>query len=98
MFSYITTTLTASTVKNLVGGRTYYFQVFANSATNYGASEQVKFPVPARVKHKAITAGVVGGILFFIVAIILSICAVKICNKRKRRKQEKGRAGSWRAS
>ncbi|KAI4474393.1 hypothetical protein M0802_015626, partial [Mischocyttarus mexicanus] len=76
-------------VKNLVGGRTYYFQVFANSATNYGVSEQVKFPVPARVKHKAITAGVVGGILFFIVAIILSICAVKICNKRKRRKQEK---------
>lgn len=78
------------TVKNLVGGRTYYFQVFANSATNYGASDEVKFPVPARVKHKAITAGVVGGILFFIVAIILSICAVKICNKRKRRKQEKG--------
>lgn len=77
-------------MKNLVGGRTYYFQVFANSATNYGASDEVKFPVPARVKHKAITAGVVGGILFFIVAIILSICAVKICNKRKRRKQEKG--------
>jgi hypothetical protein len=42
-------------------------------------------------QHKAITAGVVGGILFFIVAIILSICAVKICNKRKRRKQEKGK-------
>ncbi|CAL1677898.1 unnamed protein product [Lasius platythorax] len=80
---------TSYLVKNLVGGRTYYFQVFANSATNYGASEQVKFPVPARVKHKAITAGVVGGILFFLVAIILSICAVKICNKRKRRKQEK---------
>ncbi|XP_076239839.1 protein turtle isoform X1 [Calliopsis andreniformis] len=80
---------TSYLVKNLVGGRTYYFQVFAYSATNYGVSEQVKFPVPARVKHKAITAGVVGGILFFIVAIILSICAVKICNKRKRRKQEK---------
>ncbi|XP_029159268.1 protein turtle isoform X8 [Nylanderia fulva] len=80
---------TSYLVKNLVGGRTYYFQVLANSATNYGASEQVKFPVPARVKHKAITAGVVGGILFFLVAIILSICAVKICNKRKRRKQEK---------
>ncbi|KAG7213388.1 hypothetical protein KM043_002681 [Ampulex compressa] len=80
---------TSYLVKNLVGGRTYYFQVFANSATNYGASDLVKFPVPARVKHKAITAGVVGGILFFIVAIILSICAVKICNKRKRRRQEK---------
>jgi hypothetical protein len=78
-------------VKNLVGGRTYYFRVLANSVKNFESSDEVKFPVPARVKHKAITAGVVGGILFFIVAIILSICAVKICNKRKRRKQEKGK-------
>lgn len=77
-------------VKNLVGGRTYYFRVFAYSVKSYESSETVKFSVPARVKHKAITAGVVGGILFFIVAIILSVCAVKICNKRKRRKQEKG--------
>ncbi|PSN50344.1 Protein turtle [Blattella germanica] len=76
-------------VKNLVGGRTYYFRVLANSLKSYESSEEVKYPVPARVKHKAITAGVVGGILFFIVAIILSVCAVKICNKRKRRKQEK---------
>ncbi|XP_063222790.1 protein turtle isoform X3 [Bacillus rossius redtenbacheri] len=80
---------TSFLVKNLVGGRTYYFRVLANSARNYESSEEIKFPVPARVKHKAITAGVVGGILFFIVAIILSVCAVKICNKRKRRKQEK---------
>lgn len=64
--------------------------MLANTPTSYESSDEVKFPVPARVKHKAITAGVVGGILFFIVAIILSICAVKICNKRKRRKQEKG--------
>ncbi|CAH1159818.1 unnamed protein product [Phaedon cochleariae] len=76
-------------VKNLVGGRTYYFRILAYSAKSYETSEEVKFSVPARVKHKAITAGVVGGILFFIVAIILSVCAVKICNKRKRRKQEK---------
>lgn len=83
---------TSYLVKNLVGGRTYYFRVIANSLKNFESSEEVKFPVPARVKHKAITAGVVGGILFFIVAIILSICAVKICNKRKRRKQEKGKS------
>lgn len=82
-------------VKNLVGGRTYHFRVLANSLKSYESSEEVKFPVPARVKHKAITAGVVGGILFFIVAIILSVCAVKICNKRKRRKQEKGWYLSW---
>ncbi|KAJ8669632.1 hypothetical protein QAD02_000891 [Eretmocerus hayati] len=80
---------TSFLMKNLVGGRTYYFIVIANSTETAGLSEQIKYPVPARVKHKAITAGVVGGILFFIVAIILSICAVKICNKRKRRKQEK---------
>ncbi|XP_014247485.1 protein turtle [Cimex lectularius] len=80
---------TSYLVKNLVGGRTYHFRVLANSLKSYESSEEVKFPVPARVKHKAITAGVVGGILFFIVAIILSVCAVKICNKRKRRKQEK---------
>ncbi|XP_054264102.1 protein turtle isoform X2 [Macrosteles quadrilineatus] len=80
---------TSYLVKNLVGGRTYYFRVLANSVKSYESSEEVKFSVPARVKHKAITAGVVGGILFFIVAIILSVCAVKICNKRKRRKQEK---------
>ncbi|XP_074039416.1 protein turtle isoform X4 [Leptinotarsa decemlineata] len=76
-------------VKNLVGGRTYYFRILAYSAKSYESSEEVKFSVPARVKHKAITAGLVGGILFFIVAIILSVCAVKLCNKRKRRKQEK---------
>ncbi|XP_067009993.2 protein turtle isoform X3 [Anabrus simplex] len=80
---------TSYLVKNLVGGRTYYFRVLANSLKSYESSEEIKFPVPARVKHKAITAGVVGGILFFFVAIILSVCAVKICNKRKRRKQEK---------
>lgn len=77
-------------VKNMVGGRTYYFRVLAHSNSTYERSAEYKYVVPARVKQKAVTAGVVGGILFFIVAIILSICAVKICNKRKRRKQEKG--------
>jgi immunoglobulin superfamily member 9B len=74
-----------------VGGRTYYLRVYAHSLKSYESSDEIKFPVPARVKHKAITAGVVGGILFFIVAIILSVCVVKICNKKKRRKQEKGK-------
>lgn len=76
-------------VKNLVGGRTYYFRILAYSGKSFETGEEVKYSVPARVKHKALTAGVVGGFLFFIVAITLSVCAVKICNKRKRRKQEK---------
>lgn len=37
-------------VKNLVGGRTYYFRVLANSLKSYESSDEVKFPVPARVK------------------------------------------------
>lgn len=40
---------------------------------------------------RAITAGVVGSVLFFVAAIILSVCTVKICNKRKQRKMEKGK-------
>lgn len=44
---------------------------------------------PKYKRDQAIISGVVGGVLFFIVAIILSVCAVKICNKRKRRKAEK---------
>ena len=46
-----------------------------------------------KIKDKAITAGIVGGILFFIVAIILAVCTVKCVNKRnkrRRREQEKG--------
>lgn len=80
----------------MVGGRTYFFRVIAHGNKTYESSEELKYSVPARVKQKAIIAGIVGGILFFIVAIILSICAVKICNKRKRRKQEKGKtARNW---
>jgi hypothetical protein len=40
-------------VKNLVGGRTYYFRVLANSVKSYESSDEVKFPVPARVKVKS---------------------------------------------
>lgn len=40
-------------VKNLVGGRTYYFRIFAHGGPDsYEGSEEVKFSVPARVKHK----------------------------------------------
>ena len=46
--------------------------------------------MPENVKRRAITAGLIGGVLFFIVAIIVSVCTVKICNRRKRRKQEQG--------
>ena len=69
----------------------YIFRVEACSiGGKCTTSEEIPFVVPERDRKRAIVAGVVGGILFFIVAIILSVCAVKICNRRKRRKQEKG--------
>ena len=54
-------------------------------------SEEYKYDVPEDAQRKAVTAGLIGGILFFIVAIILSVCTVKICNKKRRRKQERGK-------
>jgi hypothetical protein len=70
--------------------KAYWFRVFSHSATAYSISEKFKYDLPENVKRRAVTAGLIGGILFFIVAIILSVCTVKICNKRRRRKQERG--------
>ncbi|XP_015914377.1 protein turtle [Parasteatoda tepidariorum] len=81
-------------VPTLAGGQTYHFRVYAYSILSVGsASSEVVYHAPgdddSYGRNRAITAGVVGGVLFFVAAIILSICAVKICNKRKRRKAEK---------
>ncbi|XP_071040186.1 protein turtle [Parasteatoda tepidariorum] len=80
--------------KLLQGGK-YAFRVLAysNGSVPSAPSPEVLLEIHGdlqdRNRSKAITAGVVGGILFFIAAIVLSVCAVKICNKRKRRKAEK---------
>ncbi|XP_013786306.2 protein turtle-like, partial [Limulus polyphemus] len=73
---------------------TYKFRVWAYSNKEIGSpSPEISLTIegvsPEVTKSRAITAGVVGGILFLIAAIVLSVCAVKICNKRKRRKAEK---------
>ncbi|XP_076310324.1 protein turtle-like isoform X3 [Tachypleus tridentatus] len=73
---------------------TYKFRVWAYSSKEIGSpSPEISLTIegvsPEVTKSRAITAGVVGGILFLIAAIVLSVCAVKICNKRKRRKAEK---------
>ena len=56
----------------------------------YRTKTILRYAMPENVKRRAITAGLIGGVLFFIVAIIVSVCTVKICNRRKRRKQEQG--------
>ena len=70
--------------------KAYLFRVFSHSLTSYSISEELKYDLPENVKRRAVTAGVIGGILFFIVAIVLSVCTVKICNKKRRKKQERG--------
>ncbi|XP_015783497.1 protein turtle isoform X3 [Tetranychus urticae] len=85
---------TSYLVKTFKPGDVYTIRVFAHSILGAGQpSEEIRYEVPGgnfrHSKDKAIAAGVVGGILFFIAAIVLSVCTVKICNERKRRKAEK---------
>jgi hypothetical protein len=74
--------MTLLLVKNMGTAKAYWFRVFSHSATGYSISEQFKYDLPENVKRRAVTAGLIGGVLFFIVAIILSVCTVKICNKQ----------------
>ena len=82
-------------VKNLSPGKTYMFRINSHTLTSQASSEKVSYIIQRKIKDKAITAGIVGGVLFFIVAIILAVCTVKCVNKRnkrRRREQENGRA------
>ncbi|XP_022243932.1 protein turtle-like [Limulus polyphemus] len=84
---------TSYLAKDLPSGQ-YKFRVYAYSIMSVGQpSPDVSLIISGEsyesTESRAITAGIVGGVLFFVAAIVLSICAVKICNKRKRRKAEK---------
>jgi len=74
-------------VKKLEVGKKYVFRVNAHTLTSQASSDKATFTLSKRLKQKAVTAGVVGGILFFIVAIILAVCTVKCVNKRNKRHQ-----------
>ncbi|KAG1679578.1 Protein turtle [Nymphon striatum] len=85
---------TSYLMRDMEVGRYFYFKVVAHYENGiFSGSVPFKYEISApksTEKHRAITAGVIGGILFFIVAIVLSVCGIKICNKRRRRKAEKG--------
>ncbi|XP_049272125.1 protein turtle isoform X5 [Rhipicephalus sanguineus] len=97
--TYIPTVNRTPTVTDLPEGTKFYIRVSAFSITSaFESSPEILLTLagccvsdrgPKYKRDQAIISGVVGGVLFFIVAIILSVCAVKICNKRKRRKAEK---------
>lgn len=81
-------------IKELKTAVKYTIRVWAFSIFGVGsASATIEYKISnnsgSMKGSRAITAGVVGSVLFFVAAIILSVCAVKICNKRKQRKMEK---------
>ena len=78
-------------VKNMGAAKAYLFRVLSHSHTSYSVSEELKYALPDDLKQRAVVAGLIGGLLFFIVAIVLSVCTVKICNKRRRRKHDRGK-------
>ena len=41
----------------------YLFRVFSHSVTSYAISEEKKYTLPENVKRRAVTAGLIGGIL-----------------------------------
>jgi len=71
--------------------KAYLFRVLSHSGQAVSFSEEFKYDLPQDLKYRAVVAGIIGGILFFIVAIVLSVCTVKICNKRRRRKHDQGK-------
>jgi hypothetical protein len=78
-------------MKSMGTAKHYLFRVMSHGTdgTTVSTSDELKYDLPDNVKQKAVTAGLIGGVLFFIVAIVLSVCTVKICNKRRRRKHDR---------
>lgn len=84
-------------VKDLKAGADYQFRIFAQSAKSGFRAQswaEFRFQVPDTRKKpggtQALSAGVVSGVLFFIACIVIAVCAVNICNKRRKKRAEKG--------
>lgn len=88
-------------VKDLKPGNEYAFRIFAQKPgfpLRSMPSSEYKFTVPDNRRKpgstQALSAGVVSGILFFIACIVIAVCAVNICNKRRKKRAEKGKLGT----
>lgn len=84
-------------LKDLKPGSEYRFRVFAHtfSGLKGSPSPELKYLIPDNRRKpgstQALSAGVVSGILFFIACIVIAVCAVNMCNKRRKKRAEKGK-------
>lgn len=66
----------------------------AAAAANRVNAAQFKYLIPDNRRKpgstQALSAGVVSGVLFFIACIVIAVCAVNMCNKRRKKRAEKG--------
>lgn len=85
-------------LKDLKPGSEYRFRVFAQtfSGLKGSPSPELKYLIPDNRRKpgstQALSAGVVSGILFFIACIVIAVCAVNMCNKRRKKRAEKGKS------
>lgn len=83
-------------LKDLRPGTEYSFKVYAHAPGGYRSSPtpEFKYVIPNDRKKpggtQAMFNGVLSGILLFIACIVLAVCGVNKCNKRRKKKDEKG--------
>lgn len=83
-------------LKDLKPGSEYMFRIFAHSPSGLRGppSPEFKYLIPDNRRKpgstQALSAGVVSGVLFFIACIVIAVCAVNMCNKRRKKRAEKG--------
>lgn len=84
-------------LKDLKPGGEYMFRVSAHSSSGArGApSQEFRYTIPDNRRKpgstQALSAGVVSGVLFFIASIVIAVCTVNMCNKRRKKRAEKGK-------
>ena len=83
-------------VEKLESNSHYIFRVWAYSILGVGeVSPMIEINIEdydhndSQLHFRAMIASIIGGFIFFSMSIVLILCLVKVCNKKKRRKIEK---------
>ena len=83
-------------LKDLKPGGEYQFRVIAHTPSGVKGtpSQEFRYQIPDMRRKPGLTqafsATVTSGILFFIACIVIAVCGVNMCNKRRKKRAEKG--------